>query len=54
MRARIGYRGIGATDIAFASDQLEHELWDIDRVGDINNEADLLLNGGYAGLEFAW
>jgi len=54
LRARIGYRGIGVSNIAFAGDQLEDQLWDVKRVQKIDNDADLILNGGYAGLEFAW
>lgn len=54
MRARIGYRGIGVSDVAFAGDQLQDHVFDTKSFQNIDKDANLILNGGYAGIEFAW
>ena len=49
-RTRLGYRAIGATEIARASEQITD---DFSRVGNLNNDGDLILQGAYFGIEFA-
>ena len=53
-RFRIGYRALAITDIAFASDQIQDDFTDATDLASPNTDDDLTLQGGYAGLEFAY
>lgn len=51
-----GYRAVAVSNVAEAIDQIPvgRTFGSISHVGDINNDASLILHGAYAGLEFAW
>lgn len=53
-RIRIGYRALGLTDIAFASDQVRDDFTDGSALARPLTETDLVVQGGYIGLEFAY
>ncbi len=52
--ATIGYRMVSVNGVAQATDQVPQFLEDLDGIADINNDASLLLHGGYAGIEFSY
>ena len=49
-RTRLGYRAVGATEIARASDQIND---DFSQIGDPDTDGDLILQGAYFGIELA-
>jgi len=49
-RATFGYRALGVSGIALAPDQIPRDFGS--DVGQINSNGNLILGGGYAGLEF--
>ena len=53
-RFRIGYRAIGITDIAFASDQIGDNFNDATALRTPDTRGDLTLQGGYVGFERAY
>lgn len=54
VRARVGYRGIAATNIAEAEGQFRENLFQLSDVRNADNSGELLLGGAYYGLEFAF
>jgi hypothetical protein len=53
-RARVGYRAIGVSNVALAGDQIQDDFSSLGLIKDPNVDGDLLLHGGYFGLEFAY
>lgn len=53
-RIRVGYRALGVTDIAFASNQIQDDFTDASGLSRPTTDGDLVLQGGYAGIEFAY
>ncbi|QEG24530.1 BBP7 family outer membrane beta-barrel protein [Mariniblastus fucicola] len=53
-RVRVGYRAMGVTDIAFASNQIQDDFTDASGLTMPNADGDLVTQGGYFGLEFAY
>lgn len=53
-RIRIGYRALGLTDIAFASDQIQDDFTDASALATPNTDNNLVTQGGYVGLELAY
>jgi hypothetical protein len=53
-RVRAGYRALGITDIAFASDQIQDDFTDTAGLLNPNTNNDFVLQGAYVGLEFAY
>ena len=49
-RTRLGYRAVGATEIARASDQITD---DFSEIRNVNTDGDLVLQGAYFGIELA-
>lgn len=50
--ASVGYRVAVATGIGFADHQIPMYLVDVPEIADIDHNGDLILHGGYAGLEY--
>ena len=53
-RFRAGYRALGVTDIAFASDQVQDDFSDALGLRSPNSDETLVAQGAYFGLEFAY
>ena len=53
-RLRVGYRALGITDIAFASNQIGDDFTDATALNSPVTDGDLVLQGAYFGLEFAY
>ena len=53
-RVRAGYRALGITDIAFASDQIQDDFTDTAGLVNPNTNNEFVLQGAYVGLEFAY
>lgn len=53
-RVRVGYRAVGLTDIAFASDQVRDNFNDATAVLNPTTDGTLVLQGTYIGLELAY
>ena len=53
-RVRAGYRALGISDIAFASNQVKDDFTDASRLTTPYTDDTLILQGAYAGLEFAY
>jgi hypothetical protein len=51
---RVGYRALGITDIAFASNQIGDDFTDATALNSPVTDGDLVLQGAYFGLEFAY
>lgn len=54
MRGRIGYRAIGLTDVATATDQIEADFTNLNSVAFPTINDDVLFHGAVMGLEFAY
>lgn len=52
-RLRLGYRVIGVTDVAFASNQIQDDFTDNALLNPVT-DGDLVMQGGYFGLEWAF
>ena len=53
-RLRLGYRAVGVGGVALAADQIPHDFSDADELLRANSNGNLLLSGGYYGLEFCF
>ena len=53
-RVRVGYRIIGVSDVAFASEQIGTDFTDPNILLTPITDGNLVLQGGYVGLEFAF
>lgn len=53
-RARFGYRTFGVAGVALAADQIPVDFRRTDAVQTANSNGSLLLQGGYAGMEFCF
>ncbi len=53
-RASWGYRMIGVAGVALAPDQFPNDFADPSEIAAINSNGNLLLGGGYAGLEYCY
>ena len=53
-RAVLGYRVLGISGIALAPTQIPNDFTNANEINDINSNGDLILGGGYAGLEFCF
>jgi hypothetical protein len=53
-RIRMGYRVIGISGIALAPNQIPNDFTLDPEINAINSNGDLILGGGYAGLEFCF
>ena len=53
-RAVVGYRVVGISGIALAPAQMPVDYTLDAEINDINSNGDLILGGGYAGLEFCY
>lgn len=53
-RLRLGYRVLGAGGIALAADQMPYLYNDVGELSNAKSNGNLLLNGGYYGVEFCF
>ena len=53
-RFRIGYRVLGVSDIADAEQNIPADFTDTTELQSVDTDGDLVLRGGYVGLEFAF
>lgn len=53
-RFNIGYRALGISGIALATDQVPYSFTALDQISRIRSNGSLLLHGGYAGFEFCY
>ena len=53
-RVRVGYRALGVSDVAFASDQIPDNFNDASSLLNPITDGNLFLQGTYVGLEFAY
>ncbi|MEM7456742.1 MAG: BBP7 family outer membrane beta-barrel protein [Planctomycetota bacterium] len=52
-RARIGYRALGVSGVALAVDQIPYDFTDVQKLESVNTNGELMLHGGYFGIEIA-
>ncbi len=52
--AAIGYRAMAISGLAYATDQIPSHFADLPGVAAIDNNADMILHGGYASLTLTW
>ena len=53
-RISAGYRLMGIAGVALAADQYPNDFTDDNDIHRINSNGDLILGGGYAGLEYCF
>lgn len=53
-RATIGYRALGISGVALAPDQIPYDFSNVREIERVNTNGDLILHGGYAGLEWCY
>lgn len=53
-RLTVGYRAMGISNIALAPDQIPYDFRDVREIRQINSSGNLILHGGYAGLEWCY
>jgi hypothetical protein len=52
--ATLGYRAIAISGLAYATEQIPGNLADLPGVESIDNNANMILHGAYAGITFGW
>lgn len=53
-RFNIGYRALGVSGVALAADQIPYNFNNVAEITRIKSNGELILHGGYAGLEFCF
>jgi hypothetical protein len=52
--AMLGYRAVAISGVAYATEQIPGNLADLPGVESIDNNANMILHGAYAGVTFGW
>ena len=53
-RVNFGYRAIGVSGVALADDQIPNNFKNLREISEVDDSGSLILQGGYAGVEFSY